>query len=88
MCIAHESLNVCLSSINVIQKTQSDTKSPYHGHFSKSRPDLQASDDPPASGENFFQTSANADPGEDAPTWTESLNEGFYDESRVVKAIL
>lgn len=69
-------------------KRHKATLSPYHRHFSKSRPDLQASDDPPVSGENFFQTSANADPGEDAPTGTESLNEGFYDESRLVKTIL
>lgn len=79
--------NIASSRVTALRrsvKAQRNRMSDEHGENTLAK----ASDDPPASGENFFQTSANADPGEDAPTWTESLNEGFYDESRVVKAIL
>ena len=63
------------------------TLSPNHRNFSKSRPHLQAFDDQPSSGEISIETS-EADAREDAPVGTESWNEGFYDQSRIVKVIL
>ena len=48
---------------------------------------LQALDDQPSTGEISIETS-EADAREDAPVGTESWNEGFYDQSRIVKAIL
>ena len=82
-CNTHESLRLYLSSV---QKIRSDS-APYHRNFSKSRPHLQAFDDPPSSEENSIETSANAVASNDAPIGTESWNEGFYDESRIFKEV-
>ena len=79
-------LRLYLSSANVIQKIRSDS-APYHRSFSKSRSHLQAFDDQLASGESSLETSEYADAREDAPIGTEFWNEGFYDESRIVKEV-